>query len=458
MPGFVHRQEELARLAGWWTAPNPRPGLVWGRRRVGKTALLQAFVHGKSAVFHTGAGRSRAGELTVFSRACAAVFPGGVRDLNARGFTDWDDALDSLAALAGSTPTLVVLDEFPEVALNAPELPGVLRAFLDRAGDRTGLRFLLCGSAVRSMRAVQEERAPLYGRFDLVIPLHPFRPHEVAALLPGMSAEDRAVVYGLVGGMPLYLSWWDPRATLTANLRRLVAVPGAPLLTEGQLVLSTEVDGGEYAGAVLDAIASGRTRYEQIRAWIGAEPARTLDRLVDLRLVERVSPVTDSARSRRRVYRVADPFLAFYLGLLARHRTEIERGLGPSVLPLLVAGLDDHMGPVWEEVFRDHLRYRAAGGEFGDVVALGSWWGERGQSEIDAVAVAGRSRIPVLVGEAKWSRSVNGRQICTELRAKARALTDDPAGLTCAVAARTRITNVEAGMLAITAADVFGAQ
>lgn len=453
---FVNREEELARLERWWSTPDARPALVWGRRRVGKTALLQQFSRDKPVVFHTGARRSAAGELAVLTRRIAEVFPGGLRDLDARPYRDWDDAVEALALLAADRPALVILDEFPEIVAASPELPGVLRAFLDRAQDHTRLRLLVCGSAVRSMQALQEERSPLYGRFDLALHVHPFRTREASLMLPGLTPEDRALVYGLVGGMPLYLSWWDQDADLKTNLRRLIGQPGAPLLTEGELVLATEVEGGEYPAAVLHAIAAGRTRYHEIKEAIRAEPARTLDRLVELRLIERLRPVTESERSRRRLYRIADPFLAFYLGTIARYRAEIERGLGTSILRVLIAGLDDHMGPVWEECFRDHLRRMADAGALGDVVAVGPWWTEKGTQEIDAVALAGRSRSPVLVGEAKWARTVNGRSVIDTLSAKARVgLAVDPDALTFAVAARSRITGLPANAIAITATAMF---
>jgi AAA+ ATPase superfamily predicted ATPase len=454
---FVNRTAELTALDRWWNAPTRRAGLVWGRRRVGKTALLQRFARDKRAVFHTGAGRASAGELAQLSRQVAAAGLDGVRDLAARPFGSWDDALDHLAERRQGEPLLLVLDEFPELAAASPDLPGVLRAFLDRVPGQAGLRLLLCGSAVRSMQALAEERAPLYGRFDLNLPLHPFRPHEAALMLPDLPPADQALVYGTVGGMPLYLAWWDQTAPVADNLRRLACEPGAPLLTEGQLVLATEAEPGEQPAAVLHAIAAGKTRHADIKNWIRAEPSRTLDRLVQLRLVDRLQPVTEREDSRQRRYRIADNFLAFYLGVLSRYRGEIERGLGSSILPVLMESLDDHMGPVWEQTFRDHLRRLAAQGRLGEgIVAVGPWWTPDGQFEIDALALAGRSRRPVLAGEAKWARREDARRVVRDLALKAARLVDDPDSLRYAVCAREEVVLAPEGTLVVTAADVFG--
>lgn len=451
---FVNRQAELATLERWWAHRSGRAALVWGRRRVGKTALLQQFAGSRRAVFHTGAGRTAAGELAQLSRQSAAI-SSGLRDLGARPFADWDDALEYLAEQARREPLLVVLDEFPELVSTSPELPGVLRAFLDRAGGERKLRLLVCGSAVRTMAALQEERAPLYGRFDVALQLAPFTPAEAALMLGGLAPAERALVYGLVGGMPLYLSWWDQQASVEENIRLLACTPGAPLLTEGQLVLATEAEAGEQPAAVLHAIASGATRYGQIKDQLKAEPARTLDRLVELQLVERLIPVTETEHSRRRIYRLADNFLAFYLGVLSRYRAEIERGLGASILGVLLGTLDEQLGPAFEQAFRDHLRGEAAAGRLGGgVVAVGRWWQDSPPTEIDAVVLAGRGRRPAVAGEAKWARRVDAGRVLTELRRKAALL--QPVGeLRYAVCGREHVTHVPPGALVITAADIF---
>lgn len=452
--GFVNRQHEIAALERWWKQPQAGLALVWGRRRVGKTWLIDALAGERRSLVHVAAGRSPSRELALISSAAAVLSAGGVRDMGTRPFVDWDDALDTLAAAASSEPLLVVLDEFPELVAQSPELPGVVRSFLDRAGNTTKLRLVLCGSAVRVMQALEDERAPLYGRVDLSLQVHPFAPHEAALMLPGLAPADQALVWGLLGGVPLYLSWWDQNGSVGENLRRLVCAPGARLLGEGQLVLATETQGPTLTGPVLRAIGAGATRHNQIADAVRADPTRTLDRLVELRLVERVVPVVDDPRAtRRRVYRIADNFLAFWLGVVDRYRSEIERGLGDSILSVLLEDLDDALGRPWEEVTRIHLRRLAAAGRLGPgVVAIGPFWRDGG-GEIDALVLAGRARRPMLAAEAKWARRVDARRLEADLLRKVALFGDGEIRL--AISAREEVADARPETLCITATDIF---
>jgi hypothetical protein len=241
-------------------------------------------------------------------------------------------------------------------------------------------------------------------------------------------------------------------------LLRLVCTPGGQLLSEGEFVLASDLDVSELGRRVLYAIAGGRTKFNEIEQVVRTDPTRSLDLLGRLRVVEKVVPVTaDPRRSRTSYYRIADNMLAFWLSLVDRYRAEIERGLGRSILSVLIRDLDDHVGSRYEEAFRFHLRRLADAGELGEgIVAIGPFWVEQPeQVEIDAVALAGRGRKPVLAGEAKWAKREDANRLVRALEQKTQALPRRAETLRYVVCAREELRNVPAGTLALTAADIF---
>lgn len=216
--------------------------------------------------------------------------------------------------------------------------------------------------------------------------------------------------------------------------------------------------GSDAAAAALYAIAAGATRYNEIQDAVGSDPVRALDRLTEARLVERLTPVDeDPIRSRRKIYRIADNFLAFYLGPVLRHRTEIERGYGARVIPALTRRIDDHMGERYEEAFREYLWHVAHTLDIPDVVAIGPWWRTGGQDQIDAVILAqpDLTRVPAAVGEAKWSRKVDGARIKAKLIAKAAGLTAEVDRLKYIVCARSEVVRGDDQTMVVTAADLY---
>jgi uncharacterized protein len=454
---FVNRTDELAKLAAWFDASGPHLGLVWGRRRVGKTSLLREFARGRRSLFHVGASRPIAAQVEQFSHQIHQL-PGVSDRQRRRQLRSWDDVIDLLIELAEDEPLLVVLDEFPELLHASAELPSLLRARREDLGANSKLRLILCGSAIRTMESLQELRAPLYGRFDLNLLVHPFRPSEAALMLPRLQPADRALVWGLLGGVPLYLSMWDQDATVETNLLTLIASPGARLLIEGELLVDTEGDSGGLGRRVLYAIGSGKTKHNEIADAIGADPTRTLDRLVQLRMLDRIVPVLDDPRkTRRRTYQIADNFLRFWLGNVDRLRTDIEIGVGRTAVKALIAGLDDLMGAAWEEAVRSHLRRLAVDGTFGpDVVAVGRQWQDN-VAELDGVVVAGRDRRVVAVAEAKWAKTINGAKTARDLLTKLNRLGLPTDGVKLIAAARQTVTDVSSdeALLALTAKDVF---
>jgi AAA+ ATPase superfamily predicted ATPase len=462
---FVNRRRELAALDAWHERPGAQFGVVWGRRRVGKSLLLAHWTRRKRAVVHVARNRPLSQELAALSRAAAPVASTPRRDLLDRPFRDWDDAFDVLAAAADVEPLVVVIDEFPDLVLADPAVESALRANWERVGEAR-LRLIICGSAVRTMEALQEERAPMFGRATLRLQVRPFAPHEAAMMLPDLTPGERARAWGICGGTPFYLALWRQEQSYQENVAALFGDEHALLLNEGQLVLATE----DFAGGrreripeqALRAIAAGRTRFGELKDVLGTDPTRALAALQSLDLIERVLPVGRNADPRRAYYRIVDNFLAFWLSVVEAHRPAVSRGLGRSVASAMAAQADGFMGERWEDAFRAHLVHALADDpRVEPMVEVGRFWKQYGADpcEMDAVILSGPQRRCSLAGEAKWGRSEDGPRLLRALRRKVLASDllgpSDPEPV-YALCAREAVTgDLPAETYVVTAADIF---
>ena len=413
MPDLIDRERELAALEGAAAARGGQLAIVWGRRRVGKTYLLEAFSRERRSVYYTATSQSAPVELAAFTDAVREQL--GSDGLPAGyAFPDWSTALDFVADRAASQRLVVVLDEFPYLAGSTPGLESVVQRWWDQRGRRSRVILVLCGSAVAVMQQLVSAAAPLHQRATLSLYVAPLDYRAAGKFVARLKPAERAVVYGICGGTPLYLEQWDDGADLRSNLVRLFGSPASPMVDAAELVLSGELPETEGAFRILTAVAIGKTRPGEIGDYARVAVERPLKRLTTLGILERRVPALDDPeKTKRAIYRIADPYFAFWFRFIGSHRADIARGLGAQLVERhILPGLDDYMGPVFEDLAREHARGLAAAGEL-DADRVEGWWSADGKHEIDLVGLSGRGI--TFVGEAKWSQRAIRRDVLIRL-------------------------------------------
>jgi AAA+ ATPase superfamily predicted ATPase len=398
--GFVNRERELHALE---RACDDTGGMavVSGRRRVGKTALIDQFSASRRAIFLPGT-RAPIGEaLRRLEERIRAVLPPQPGDLLDLGhLPSWDAALGYLLARARDEPLLLIIDEFPYLCEADTTLPSTLQARWDHRRD-SRLSVVLAGSHVGLMEELVAADAPLFGRADAHLRLAPFTWHEARLLVGGDDPDTWMEAYCTLGGMPRYLTLWDPREDLLTNLTELLDGPGAPLGDEGTVVLQ-ELTPGSAAARVLELIALGAESFSALRERTGLAPASTSEALALLEalgLVDRVTPVGEDSRRTRRVrYEVRDAFLRLWLAIVLPHREAFELGRGAGVLaanrPTLAASQQRNLRMVLRSVLADEHQ-----------ADCGPWWSTTGDGEVDALALAGGAA--VAAGSAQWTTNAD---------------------------------------------------
>jgi len=321
---------------------------------------------------------------------------------------NWPAVLATIERLAARERLLLVLDEIPYWVARDESLPSVLQNWWDERGRRLNLMLVLCGSAVQMMENLLTGAAPLAGCLTGRLALRPLD-YRAAAELVGYDDPILSLsAYGILGGIPLYLSFFRSDRSLGENIAQAIASPTARLYVEPQAVFAAHhrsYDAPQVM-AVLRAIAHGRHRWSEI-ADAANVPAASLARMMepligDLGLVERVLPVTEPHPTRTYFtqYHLADNFFRFWFRFIEPNQGPIEFGAGEQVVGMILSQLSDYLGLPFEALCRDWLRLASAAGTLPvHPVRVGTWWTP--DHQLDVVGLDERGQA-VAVGEAKW--------------------------------------------------------
>jgi uncharacterized protein len=417
LDGFVGRRRELVTLDGTLRRVRDggragRPGraiLMRGRRRVGKSRLVEEFVErvGVPYLFFTASAQPAvATDVRLFVQAGAASNLPGSALFQAQSPQTWDAALQLLAnALPADQPSVVVLDEMPYLMATDPGFEGTLQKAFDRELSRRPVLLICIGSDLAMMEALNQYGRPFHQRAtEMVVP--PLDPADVADMV-GLPAAEAFDAYLVSGGLPLILDEWPRGATVMQYLADAVHDPTSALLVSGERALAAEFPAESQPRLVLGAIGSGERTFASVARAAGGVPqasmARALTLLAAKRIVEVLTPLS-TRPSRETRYIVADPHLRFWLAFLGPYIAEIERGRGDLTLARVTSSWTSWRGRAIEPVVREALRRLPDSYLPAESAVVGGYWTRTNDPEIDIV---GADRGPVakaitFVGSIKW--------------------------------------------------------
>jgi uncharacterized protein len=395
--------------------------MMYGRRRVGKTALLRAWAEQSHAPFTYWVAEKDPAPLQrrkLFAEFLQSIGAGLPIPL----FESWTELWRSVAQLLAGRRHLIILDELSYAAEADPAVLSALQHAWDQLFQRSQAVIVICGSHVRTMELLLGRQSPLFGRMTGQWYLQPLPFGVLRQFLPGWSPEEQVAAYAIVGGIPAYLSWLNPRQTLTTNIKNVMLAPGSLVLAEAAFLLQDEVREPRPYLAVLQALGNGQHTLKEIANASMIDSAHLsfyLGQLQELRLVERRLPATltpdEQRRSRMGRYHLSDPFLRFYFRFLAPAAAGGTLSYRPErVLPGIQSGLRAFVGATaWGELARQWADAPRSVERIGfQPQAIGSHWSRKVQ--VDVVAVDWQSR-QLLLGECKWTGAPVDRKIVREL-------------------------------------------
>lgn len=418
---FLDRHEETDRLRRLVDRSEGSLGVVYGRRRCGKSRLLREILPPARTVYYVGDDREGTLQRASLATEMGRLLPGFERVT----YPDWEALLTRWWREA-PPGTVLALDEFPSLVAVAGELPSLLQKHLDREAER-GIHLLLTGSSQRMMQGLVLDRtAPLFGRASEILKISPLPAGWIEEALHPQDAGRAVESYAVWGGTPRYWELAGDHPDLPAALRSLVLSPLGVLSEEPLRLLLDDMRDTTQAASILSLIGQGCHRISEIAARLGKPVtalSRPLQRLQDMDLVTRELPFDEASRGgKRTLYKISDPFLRFWFRYVESNRSRLGAGLVDVVEEEIGQRIGHHVGEIWEELARASVpRLRTGGKTWGPA---GRWWGpglDRQPLEVDLVAYS-TDGSSVLVGEVKWAAPRDAGRLLAQLETKVRNL------------------------------------
>lgn len=401
---FIGRERELKRLNEMYCSGKLEVAIIYGRRRVGKTTLINEFCKDKPTIFFAALENLAKVNLEALSAAIAEAEHMGTGIY----YKSFSDAFTKIGEIARQKRIVFVIDEYPYLAKAEPGISSLLQNFLDHLFKNTQLFLILCGSSMSFMEnQVLGYQSPLYGRRTGQFKIEPFDYLDTGKWFPKYSFEERAIMYGVTGGIPLYLEQFSGEKSIRENLLHGIFNNNAMLFEEPSNLLKQELREPAVYNAVIMAIASGKTKLSEIANTAGMETSlctKYIGNLISLGIVKRETPVTEP-NSKRTIYLLEDLFFRFWYTFVFKNMAAIISGRIEQNFKISVEEkIPDYMGLVFEKICRDYLLYYDKCLPF-PLQEIGQWWGgnprTHRQAQIDIV-VTSAGEDGAIVGSCKF--------------------------------------------------------
>ena len=404
---FIGREKELRDLNKRYAAGKFEFAVIYGRRRVGKTTLINEFIKDKEAIHFTATESGSKQNLRDLSQSIYSL-SSDFSDSSA-SFSTFKNALETVFKISKSRRLVLVIDEYPYLADAHKGISSVLQVLIDQYKDLSNLFLILCGSSMSFMEnQVMGYKSPLYGRRTCQYKILPFEFSEVQRFYSNFTSEDLATVYGLSGGIPLYLSLLSDQKSVVDNIKDNFLTTNAYLFEEPNNLIKQECRNASGYNAIITAIAEGASSSSQICTKTDLDSSITasyLKRLIGLGIIKKEIPF-GMKNYKKPIYLLSDSMFRFWYRFVPENLSYINRGLTDLAYKRIEPHIPTFMGFVFEDICKQYLwKLLSEGKSAVEFTDIGRWWGTapalKKQVEIDIMGTADKNT--ALFAECKWT-------------------------------------------------------
>lgn len=375
---FLGRKENIKTISNFFKSDKDAAALIYGRRRVGKTELIKHCLRETktTSIYYECKETSEINNVKSLSEIIADTF--GLPPL---AFDTFEATLSFLYKKAAEKELIVVIDEYPYIRKVVAGLDSIIQSFIDNNKSASRLKLILCGSYVETMKSLLSENNPLFGRFDLVMNLKAMDYYESALFYKDFNDEDKVRLYSVFGGIPYYNRRIDSSKTVKQNIIDLIASSGSRFENEVQMHLKSEISKMQNAYEVFEALSKGFVRFKDIlsQSQVSSSPtlADVLDKLINMDVVLKESPINDENNKKKAGYYISDQLTLFYFKYIYRNLSRLAVMDSEAFYDKFIEpDFEEHYVPqAFEQICRQFLTLKNRSGELTDSFEkIGKYW------------------------------------------------------------------------------------
>jgi len=421
---FYGRESELKKLNELYKSNKFECVIIYGRRRIGKTTLIKEFIKDKKAVYFAAREANSRINLNIFS---GDIYSVTAKELAGNAFfDDWEKAFDYIGEISKSERIILTIDEYPYLAQNYRPISSIIQAHVDGNLKSGKLFLILCGSSMSFMEnQVLGYKSPLYGRRTAQFKITQFSYFDSLPFFDNFTKPEKAILYGMTGGIPEYLSKINNRISVKNNIIDLFLTASGHLFEEPANLIKQELREPSTYNGIIEAIAHGASRLNEIATKCGIESnkcAKYMASLQSLGIIKKEMPVTE-IRSKKSIYILDDYMFRFWYRFVFPNMSAVISELGENIYAYEVEPyLNAYMGLIFEEICKQYMIIQMKNNNLPIPVGkIGKWWGNnpklKRQEETDILIF---NKDSAIFGECKWTNALVDVDVLNDLREQSR--------------------------------------
>jgi AAA+ ATPase superfamily predicted ATPase len=359
---FVGRSQELQDLKLLWARKMASLVVIKGRRRIGKSRLIEEFAKGKRFLRFEGIAPTRKTTAQMQREEFARQIHRQLGLPGLMGVKDWGDLFTIVAEATQKEELVILFDEITWMGSKDAVFLGKLKVVWDQQFKKNpNLILVLCGSLSSWIEKNIISSTGFLGRISLKLTLNDLSLNECHQLLQFCgfkgSAQEKFMALAVTGGVPWYLEQINPAITVSENIRKLCFEPDGLLVEEFKYIFH-DLFGKRLpiCKKIVEALKDGPKEYDEIAESIrypsGGPLSEYLEDLITSGFLERehIWSLQTGLESKSSKYRIRDNYLRYYLKFILPHLRKIKKGLFRSMTPFSLPGWDGVMGLQFENL------------------------------------------------------------------------------------------------------------